>query len=120
MSAHESPSYRAAMIDSGRGHLLPDPHVGPARVVMVPAERLAVDLAVHHAETSLTLDCFRGLSDADCEVRCCRACDRAERVPDHDLCFECWGDVMEMRAGVDAPGTRCTSGCGFCGRCGGR
>jgi hypothetical protein len=25
---NDSPSYRAAMVDSGRGHLLPDPHPG--------------------------------------------------------------------------------------------
>lgn len=65
---------------------------------------------------NVQLTCTRGLSDADCDVRCCVSCHRDERLGDDELCGACLIDLAEMRA--DDCRIQCTPGCGMCGGCG--
>ena len=52
-----------------------------------PRHDLAVDLAVSNA------GCRRGLTDVDCNVRCCAACDAHDRLDGQGYCGPCLIDM---------------------------
>ena len=96
MSRYEeqSPSYRRSMVESGRGHLLGEPHTGTHETLGTLAPWLR-----------------------------CLACHTEQRVKERDLCAACEQDAADSLAErdriPDEPGSRCTAACGHCGRCGG-
>jgi hypothetical protein len=125
MSRYEdhNPSYRASLIDAGRGHLLGDPHSGgpsyrdphPGRAFCNPC-RVAADLPALERMHTLCLD--HRLEPEEL----CLGCHTERRTKDRDLCPSCTQDMADDLAERDRceehPGTRCTNACGHCGRCG--
>lgn len=61
--------------------------------------------------------CPRGLTDADCEVRCCAACHAEERLGDDELGATCLTEMAEERREDARVGLCCSNQCGgYCDR----
>lgn len=61
--------------------------------------------------------CPRGLTDADCEERCCIACHAEERLGDDELGAACLTEMAEERLEDARVGLCCSNQCGgYCDR----
>ena len=61
--------------------------------------------------------CPRGLTDADCDVRCCAACHAEDRLGDDELGAACLTEMAEERLEDARVGLCCSNQCGgYCDR----